>query len=79
MKKTLLCLLLTGCAAVPAADRWHKAGVSSAQVNKDDQECSYEAEKATYSSGGGFTQGVEDGLRKLKLKEMCMEVRGYRQ
>ena len=71
-------LLLTGCAAVPAHERWHNASASPAQTEQDEKNCKFEAEKSTSSSGGGFAQGIEDGVRKLKLTEMCMELRGYK-
>jgi hypothetical protein len=72
-------LFLIGCAAQPLNERYHKTGATLSQINQDNKECDYEAERSVHSSGGGFSQGVEDGLKKVKLKEMCMDLRGYRQ
>lgn len=75
--------LLAGCATKPAHETWQRGGADAAQVARDDKECAYEAEKANQpgptprNEGAAFAEGINEGLRGLKLQTMCMEARGY--
>jgi hypothetical protein len=67
-------LLLAGCAA-----NWQRSGTTVAQADQDLRECKYEAERATPRSGGDpIAAGIDDGLRESRLRDQCMEIRGYR-
>lgn len=71
---------LAGCATqVPLY--WTRAGQTDAELLQDNARCEYEAEAATqnpdYSIRGSFAQGIDRGMRKTNLKELCMRSRGW--
>ena len=71
MRKLLFVMLaaLAGCGGPMT-----KEGATSADVDRDNAECRYEAEKAA----AGMQEGLERGLRRNEIMESCLRMRGYR-
>ena len=71
MKKILLLTCLTTLTACMSP--LSKPGITSAEYQKDTQECSYEANKAT----GGNDDQVVGMLNNLSIYKDCLRARGY--
>jgi hypothetical protein len=70
-------LLCAACAGANSVD-WQRQNSTLVQIEQDLKECKYEAEKYTPDTRGDpIVTGVNDGLRNVKLRDQCMEVRGY--
>jgi hypothetical protein len=67
----VMVIALSSCASMMR--HWTKPGASLAQQNQDQQECTYEAAKATASIQDGFAAGWQ----QANLESQCMAVRGY--
>ena len=81
-------LLCAGCSATT----WKRPSTSAAQAEADFKICDYEANLGlgagqhtpVYGAsmggaiGSGIGDGIADGLRIVRLRQLCMEARGYR-
>ena len=59
----ILALFLTGCSSY-----YYKPDISLTQASKDDRECKFEADRASYDL---------DALYEVQLYNECMRIRGY--
>ena len=67
---------LTGCAQTSYG---HRSGDNSAMAN-DRATCEYQAEAASpmgHLGATGVGAGIEQGMRIVRLTDMCMATKGY--
>ncbi len=67
--------LLSGCATT----MYPPPGMSQSAVNRAWMECEFEADKYGHVDmwGTGVGAGLEEGLRKNKLKKQCLMLKGF--
>jgi hypothetical protein len=68
-------LSLAGCASTGPPTTWAKPGGTSAENDKDDRECNYDAQKVFYANINSPLMGRYLGQQTF---DACMKARGYR-
>lgn len=59
--------------AVSGCTQYVRPGATAYDVQRDQMECNYEANRAT----AGIRNGMQAGYEKSGLERQCMELRGY--
>jgi hypothetical protein len=85
---TLAVVLLGACSTAPKG--WHKSGASAADLQRDEDQCRYEAKAATASysttpsqpgaaaaTGRAIGDGIVVAEKQIDLANECMKARGY--
>lgn len=67
--------ILSGCATT----MYPPSGMSQYEAQRAWMECEYEAEKYGHVDmwGTGVGAGLEEGLRKNKIKKQCLMLKGF--
>lgn len=77
-RKAMICAVLMATVAVSGCARTHlvRAGATPAEVNKDNNECQFEAVRAVPMSSGDV---VEVAFSRHEIQRSCLFAKGYQE